>query len=54
MTVDSTFDGHLELWDTQRQGWSEEVLHMELLVQGAEDQILDDGELEGSGEFLCT
>ena len=35
----------------QYQGaWGEEVLHMELLVQERDDEILDDGAKEGSGD----
>ncbi|KAF5366461.1 hypothetical protein D9758_009743 [Tetrapyrgos nigripes] len=45
-----TLDGYIECRRTQRQGWSEEALHMELLAQEEEDQIPDDGELEGSGD----
>jgi hypothetical protein len=38
-------------WQTQHQKvWSEEALHMELLAQEEEEEILDAGALEGSGD----
>jgi hypothetical protein len=46
----NTLDGYLERRRSRRQGWSEEALRMELLVQEELDGIPDDGELEGSGD----
>ncbi|KAL0566614.1 hypothetical protein V5O48_015390, partial [Marasmius crinis-equi] len=45
-----TLDGLMSHRWTYRAGWSEEALRMELLAQEEEDEIPDDGELEGSGD----
>ncbi|THU97324.1 hypothetical protein K435DRAFT_965546 [Dendrothele bispora CBS 962.96] len=44
------FEGFGHRRRTRRQGWSEEALRMELLAQEEQDEILDDGALEGSGD----
>jgi len=42
--------GHPDHCARRRTAWSEEALHMELLAQEENDEILDDGAKEGSGD----
>ncbi|KAF5347675.1 hypothetical protein D9758_014844 [Tetrapyrgos nigripes] len=48
--VEYSLDHHLRRRQTRRQGWSEEALYMELPAQEEQDEIPDDGALEGSGD----